>query len=235
MENASEQTITFFFDDSGVLHKNEQSGYFVYAGFVFVDRATQNDARRKYIHANKELKKSLGRKNELKAAGLKPKHKRALLNPLKEYEKIAVVVDIAEVYEHIIQNKKARCRFKDYALKRCVKRKIRELINSGKLNKDAPLRIRLYIDEQLTGTDGYYDLRDSISEELEHGVVGFDYSRRIAKTINAKVQVEITYCDSAKNYLIQASDILANRIWTSYRTNNPELRDLPALSILTLP
>ena len=116
-----------------------------------------------------------------------------------------------------------------------MKKKIHELINLGKLNKDAPLRIRLYIDEQLTGTDGYYDLRDSISEELEHGVVGFDYSRQIAKTINAKVQVEITYCDSAKNYLIQASDILANRIWTSYRTNNPELRDLPALSILTLP
>ena len=54
------QEVIFFFDESGVLHKNEPSGYFIYAGYVFTDRSTLESAKRKYIHANKALKKALG-------------------------------------------------------------------------------------------------------------------------------------------------------------------------------
>ena len=57
--------IYFFFDDSGVLHKNEQSGRFVYAGYVFLSREELDSAKRKYIHANKEIKKSTGKSGEL--------------------------------------------------------------------------------------------------------------------------------------------------------------------------
>lgn len=53
------QEVIFFFDDSGVLHKNEKSGYFVYAGWVFTNRNDLNSARRKYINAVKKLKNSL--------------------------------------------------------------------------------------------------------------------------------------------------------------------------------
>ena len=78
MEGEKLQEVIFFFDDSGVLTKKEPSGYFVYAGYVFTSRDTLNSARRKYIHANKALKKALGRKDELKAANLATTHKRAL-------------------------------------------------------------------------------------------------------------------------------------------------------------
>lgn len=67
--------VIFFFDDSGVFHKNEPSGYFVYAGYVFVNREDLELAKRKYIHANKALKKALGVSGELKASKLHPKYR----------------------------------------------------------------------------------------------------------------------------------------------------------------
>ena len=100
-------------------------------------------------------------------------------------------------------------------------------------NKD--IKITIFIDEQLTATNGYYDLRDSIKEELEHGIANFDYGTRHPNVFNADVQVYIHYCNSSKNYMIQASDILANRIWTSCRDNDPNLRKKDNQIILTFP
>ena len=214
------QEVIFFFDDSGVLHKNEPSGYFVYAGYVFTDRNTLDVAKRKYINANRKLKKALGRTDELKAANLEVRHKRALFNSVREYDSVDVVVDISRVYNHILADKKSICRYKDYVLKRCVKNKLNHLIADGIISKDEEIKISIYIDEQLTATNGYYDLRDSIMEELQYGIANFDYGIRHPHLFDANVSVNIQYCDSSSNYMIQASDILANRIWTSYRTKN---------------
>ena len=101
---------------------------------------------------------------------------------------------------------------------------IKRLIADGVLSSDEDITITIYIDEQLTATNGYYDLRDSIMEELRYGIVNFDYGVLHQSIFNATVTVNIEYCDSSKNYLIQASDILANRIWTSYAKNDPKLR-----------
>lgn len=73
------QEVIFFFDDSGVLHKHEPSGYFVYAGYVFTNRQELEIAKRRYINANKKLKQALGRADELKAANLSAKHKKSII------------------------------------------------------------------------------------------------------------------------------------------------------------
>ena len=229
------QEVIFFFDDSGVLHKNEPSGYFVYAGYVFSNRKDLDSARRKYINANKKLKKALGRTDELKAATLDVKHKRALYNSVKEYDTVAVVVDISRLYDYILADKKSICRYKDYVLKRCIKSKLKKMITDGLISKDEDIIISVYIDEQLTATNGYYDLRDSIKEELQHGIANFDYGIRHPHVFDANVEVIIHYCDSSANYMIQASDILANRIWTSYRLNDRKLRVKNNRTILTFP
>lgn len=229
------QEVIFFFDDSGVLHKNEPSGYFVYAGYVFSNRKDLEAARRKYIHANKMLKNSLNRIDELKAANLAPKHKRSLYNSVKEYDSVAVVVDISRVYDYILSDKKSICRYKDYILKRCVKNKLRTLITNGKISTHDDIILSIYIDEQLTATNGYYDLRDSIAEELMYGIVNFDYGIKHPHLFDSKVVVNIHYCDSKTNYMVQASDILANRIWTSYRTSNANLRLKDNQILLTFP
>ena len=227
--------IYFFFDDSGVLHKNEQSGRFVYAGYVFLSRAELDSAKRKYIHANKEIKKSTGMSGELKAAGLKPVHKRSLFNSVREYESLSASVDISKVYGHILAEKKSICRYKDYILKICIKTKLVEFIQNGVLDSSDDVDIRVYIDEQLTATNGYYDLRDSIREKLQHGIVSWNYGVVHPKVFRSAVQVSIEYCESKHNYLIQASDILANRIWTSYRIARPELREISNHMGLTFP
>lgn len=227
--------VYFFFDDSGVLHKNEPSGFFVYAGYIFTSRKELDDAKRKYINANKKLKASRGICGELKASMLGPSQKRSLFNSIKEYESISAAVDISRVYDYILSDKKSRCRYKDYVLKICVKRKLNDLIARGILSHNDDVSILIYIDEQLTATNGYYDLRDSIMEELRHGIANFNYGVRHAALFTGDVRVSIEYCDSKNNYLIQASDIIANRIWTSYRVCNPKLREIPNHMALTFP
>lgn len=192
-------------------------------------------ARRKYIHANKILKNSLNRFDELKAANLSAKHKRSLFNSVREYDSVGVVVDISRVYDYILSDKKSICRYKDYILKRCVKNKLKTLITNRKISADDDIVLSIYIDEQLTATNGYYDLRDSIAEELMYGIANFDYEIRHSHLFNSKVTVNIHYCDSSTNYMIQASDILANRIWTSYRTKNAKLRLKDNQILLTFP
>lgn len=235
MEDEELQEVIFFFDDSGVLTKKETSGYFVYAGYVFTSRNTLNIARRKYIHANKALKKALGRNDELKAASLTTNHKRALFNAVREYESVSVTVDISQVYNHILAEKKSICRYKDYALKRCIKNKLKALIADGIISKTEKIKLHIYIDEQLTATNGYYDLKDSIKEELQYGIINFDYGVKHQNLFDSNVEVVIQYCDSRENYMIQASDILANRIWNSYRTKNRNLRSIDNHIALTLP
>ena len=206
------QEVIFFFDDSGVLHKNELSGYFVYAGYVFTNRNELDSAKRKYIHANKMLKNALCVSTELKASNLVPKHKRSLYNSVKDYRSVAAVVEISRLYDYVIENKKSICRYKDYILKRCIKNELELMITDGILSKNEDITISIYIDEQLTATNGYYDLRDSIKEELKHGIINFNYGISYPNVFDANVEVIIHYCDSSTNYMIQASDILANRI-----------------------
>ncbi len=231
-----EQKVYFFFDDSGVLHRNEGSGYFVYGGFVFTSREELDSAKRKYINANKLIKAELNRTDELKAAGLGAKHKRSLYMSVREYESVSCSVRIAGVYNSILSDKKSICRYKDYVLKRCIKAKLKELIALGKISADKDITIEVNVDEQLTATDGYYSLRDSIMEELQHGIQNFDYGTFHNPVFNAEVKVHLKYCESKYNYLIQASDILANRIWASFCIPKKDLLDkIPNHLHLTFP
>ena len=229
------QNVYFFFDDYGVLHRNEPSVFFIYAGYVFTDKKDLDNAKRKYIATNKRIKKAAGIDGELKAAVLSNQYKRALFNSIRNYDSVSVVVEIDRVYDYILDNKKSRCRYKDYILKRCVKHKLLNLIHNGILDPNDDIYLWLNIDEQLTATNGYYDLRDSIQEELQHGIKNFDYGFTHEKVFYGKVMVDIKYCESKNNYLIQASDIIANRIRTSYRLGKPELRNISNHLALTFP
>ncbi len=219
------KSVYFFFDDSGILHPTESSGYFVYAGYVFLSREELDRAKREYIHANKLIKNSTGMTGELKASILSANQKRSLVKVMKKYRSVSLAVRIDSLYSHIVSDKKSICRYKDYVLKRCIKSELLELIRTGQLSKTEDIKLYINIDEQLTATNGYYSLQDSIYEELKHGIINFDYGIQHKKIFEGNVQVRIKYCESKNNYLIQASDILANRVWTSYRVNNHGLRN----------
>lgn len=230
------QTVYFFFDDSGVLHANERSGYFVYGGYVFLSRSDLDIAKRKYINANKKIKAATGFTGELKAAVISNDQKRSLYNVVRDYESVSCSVEIKRVYASILSSKKSICRYKDYVLKRCVKSKLIDFIHDGKLNPQEEITIHIFIDEQLTATNGYYDLRDSIKEELQHGIKNFDYGTFHKNIFDSEVTVNISYCESKHNYLIQASDILANKVWHLFLDGNSEkIYKIPNHRHLTFP
>lgn len=206
----AQQSIYMFFDDSGVFHKNDR--YFIYAGYVFIGSEEKDGARRKYKKIVKQIKNILNRNDELKAFNIENKYKRALLRVLKSYIRIAVVVDLQKIKDEILDDKKSRVRFKDFALKRLVKKIIKKMIEKAQINPRESCKIYLNIDEQSTATNGVYGLRDSIKEELAYGIYNYDYSVFYEPIIQGELQVELHYCQSVNEYLIQAADILANTV-----------------------
>jgi hypothetical protein len=218
------QHIYFYIDDSGVFHKSEKSGKFVYGGFVFTNTREKDSAKRKYINANKKIKQTLGvADEEIKAYGLSKNHRRALYNSVRSFQSFSVCVKLNNVYDYILSDKKSICRFKDYALKRVIKEKLLEMMRLGKINSSVKTALTICIDEQLTASNGYYGLRETIYEEFRHGIENYNYARPHSPIFQDELNVDIYYCDSKKNYLIQASDILANKIWNS---SNKEIKEI---------
>lgn len=227
------QQIYFYIDDSGVLHKNER--YFVYAGYVFLDAKERNVAYVKYKSLSNKIRDSLGIKGELKSSLIKTKHKRALFNILKYEHSLGVYVNNKNVYNNIMNYKKSRHRYKDYILKMAIKEKVKQLIRMNLVDSNQFLNIKIYIDEQLTATDGYYDLEHSIFEELVNGIHNFNYNVFHEPILRAGAHITVKFLDSKNNYLIQASDVLANRFRASFVYKNHKLRRKPNHSSLHLP
>lgn len=227
------QTISLFIDDSGVFHNNEE--YFIYAGYIFLDNESKDNAKREYRSLLKEIDSELVLGKEYKATALEVKHKRALYNVLRKYHSFGLCVANNEVYDNIMSDSKSRNRYKDYALKRAIKNKVIDLISKGLINPDEKIRFNISIDEQGTATNGLYSFSESIKEEFNNGIINFNYGMIHKPILNVECDVTTHYCDSSNNYLIQAADILANRLWVSYIHDNRKLRKVPNHRCLHLP
>lgn len=229
------QEIFCFFDDSGVLHPSETSGRFVYAGFVFSCRSDKDDAKRKYIAANKQVCQATSRTDEIKAHGLAVKHKRTLYNSTKNYPSVSAEVDITRLRQSIVESKNSICRYKDFVLKLAIKNKVRDFILAGIIDPNKPVNMYINVDEQLTASDGRYKLKEAVYNELRLGTSNWNHGRDFPPLLYSDLEISLRYCESKHNFLIQASDILANRIWSSFRVENPEIRIIPNHSNLTFP
>ena len=111
--------------------KMNRVGIFLYAAMCFCNVNDRDIVKRKYINANKKIRQATGKTGELKASVLEAKYKRALFNSTRSYESVSAAVNLSRIYDHILEKKKSRCRYKDYILKLCVKRKLQELISRG--------------------------------------------------------------------------------------------------------
>ncbi|MBO1308673.1 DUF3800 domain-containing protein [Enterococcus sp. 669A] len=229
------QEVFLFFDDSGVLHKNAPNRFFIYAGLIFVGKDAKENAKRRYCGVVKRIKSNKNLEGELKASLLKPSDKYDLYRVLKDEQSMGLTVDISKVHQSILKEKNSIHRFKDYALKRLVKAKMEELIAKGLLDANEDVRINICVDEQATATNGYYNFRDSVYEELKNGIINYNYETFHQPIFFGNVEISVSYCDSKHNYLVQASDILANRLWTSFKINQPSMRNIPNHLCLKLP
>ena len=213
------QEVLIYLDDSGVLHEHAAGQFFIYAGYLFLSKKDKDLALARYRAAVQKVRRG---KRELKAYGTPGKTKRFLLSQLRSCESLSCTVDKTRVYPSILAAKQSVHRYKDYCVKLAVKAKLESLIERGLLDPCKDTVIRLFIDNQPTSTNGRYTLRDSIFEELKNGIINFNYGSQYPPLFKGDLAVETSFVDSRWHYLIQASDILANAIFT--RTNfRPQL------------
>lgn len=225
--------ISIFIDDSGVFHSNHN--YFVYAGFCFISDEDKISAKKRYRSLNTKIKKAKAIDGELKASNIERKHKNALFKVLKDEISFSVSVNLSSVQASVMMDKKSRQRFKDYAIKRVVKNLFKKLIAQGLISKNDDIELFVNIDQQGFATNGLYGLGDGILEELKYGITNFNYGTFYPPILEGEFVVHTKSCVSENDYLIQAADILANRVWNSYEKQISELRGIPNHTFLNLP
>jgi len=217
--NKKIQEIYINLDDSGKLTSKE--GISVYGGLVFLSKKEKDKFITQYRLIVNKIKckycsKSINNCNkicpEIKNTNILPKHKRWIMNYIKKYYVIALVIKNNNVYEHIKNNKAAKGRFIDFSIRRTIKEIIKLLIKNKSIDPYKPLRVIINIDEQSTKNNGYYNLHDGLIEELKYGISNFNYGTNINPVIYSKLDIVIHYQNSKNSYVVQAADLIAGTI-----------------------
>ncbi|MCH4502075.1 DUF3800 domain-containing protein [Staphylococcus haemolyticus] len=212
--------ITVYSDESGVFDKNNEK-YFVFGGLIFLNKNIKEIENRKYIHAERTIRKNSTYKDlELKATTLTNKDKGKLFRSLNNCIKFGVIIDIEKINNDIFYHKKNKQRYLDYAFKIGLKRALEHLINDGKINPKEVENLNLFCDEHTTATNGLYELREGLEQEFKCGTFNSNFNKffpPLFKNINS---VDLNFCDSNKKPLIRAADIVANKIYFHSNTNS---------------
>jgi hypothetical protein len=213
------QTIYINLDDSGKIIKEEK--YCIYAGTVFLSKLEYDKFITQYRSIVEKTKckycKKLPEKcskecPELKNYNLKYKHKRQLLNCTNQFYTVACIIDNNRLREDILTENASRKRYVDYAIKITIKSVIKDLIKTGKINPEKPVKLILNIDQEATKSNGYYSLDEGIKEELVHGVSNFNYGIYHKPILFGGFSIRLKYLCSNTSYPIQGADLVAGTI-----------------------
>ena len=200
MSEKETQIVYINIDDSGKLVSSEKVA--IYAGLVFTSKKEKDKFITQYRSIIQSIKCKYCEKDvttcntnkscpELKHNMLKPKHIRQLMNYIKKYTILCCVINNSKVYPNIKDNTASRGRFLDYSLKLLIKHTIKGLIKDKRLNPNLPVKLVINIDEQATKTNGYYNLKDGIIEELKYGIFNYNYSYFNKPIINSDLEVNV--------------------------------------------
>ena len=212
------QEIYINLDDSGKLTKKELLS--VYGGIVFLSkkekdkfitqyRSIINDIKCKYCKNKSTCNKKCP---EIKNTNIKNSDKRRIMNYIKKYFVVGLIINNQNVYDHIIENKAAKGRFIDYSLRRMIKEIINNQISNHNISENKPLKVVVNFDEQTTKSNGYYNLHDGLVEELKYGISNFNYACIYNPIVFNDLDIKISYQDSGKSYLVQAADLISGTI-----------------------
>ena len=234
------QHIYINMDDSGQLVKNRDNELvFVYGGVFFLSLKEQDNFSRQYktlvniikpryckefndcLELTEDFCMKHDTKNceyecpELKSNMLNKKDRRRLLNFIKKYDTTVAVVQNSKVRDYIFDSKASKGRYKDYIIKREVKKIIEDLISKNRIDSSKPVEINLNLDEQSTLSNGYYDLASSIKEELQFGVNNYNYALTFPPILSS-VKVNVKYKNSYYFIPVQAADLLVGEVRHCY-------------------
>lgn len=219
------QEVYICLDDSGKLTKNEN--YSVYGGIVFLSKAEKDKFINEYRSIINDIKcKYCNNKcskicPEIKNTNIKEKDKRRIFNYIKKYYTTCVILNNQKVYSKIIDDKKSRGRFIDYAIRRLIKKTVSILIKKGYINNNLPMRIIINIDQQSTKSNGYYSLKDGLIEEFKYGIINYNYAKIVKPIIKGNLEIILKYQNSKNSYVVQAADLIAGTVRKYTILNKP--------------
>ena len=203
--------IFIYADESGVFDV-VHNDYYVFAWVLCLGKESKDNISRKFINAEKNLRccNKYNGCRELKAVKLKPKDKMSLYRSLNSVYRGSVIIKQQHVNENIFATKKTKQRFLDYALKRGIKSHLLALVENGLLAGSDIDNIYFALDEHTTATDGIYELREALIEELKYGTFNYTYQKFFSPPFPDIKNIDLKYCDSTRKTLIRAADIVAN-------------------------
>ena len=201
-------------DESGVfdyLHND----LFVFGGLILLGNNAKEIASRQYIAAERVIYSSGKYKKgyELKATHITNKEKGKLYRSLNSYYKFAVIIKEKSVLKNIFENKKSKQRFLDYAYKVGLKSLLKHLIKKGLIDPKVSNTLIVNCDEHTTATNGRYELREALLQEYKIGTYNMNWDHFYPPILPSLTGVNVNYCNSAKQTLVRAADIIANRVF----------------------
>ena len=213
------QTIYINIDDSGKISLKEDIA--VYGGVIFLSKSEKDkfitqyrsiidSLKCKYCALNKD--NCFNKCPELKHSNLKKNDLRRLHNYVKKYLTLACIINNKKIYFRIINDKASKGRFLDYSLRRLIKETIIRLIKDNLIDCKKDLNVILNIDEQTTKSNGYYNLKEGLIEELKYGIVNYDYGAIYKPIIKGNLNINLKYQKSNKCYTVQAADLVAGSV-----------------------
>lgn len=220
-------------DESGVFDK-EHNEIYVYGGLIFLGKEQKDSYARKYIAAEKVLR---GRKyaadEELKACRISNKEKGKLCRSMNGAIRFGVIVNQKKVLDRIFQSKKDKQRYLDYVYKIGLKKALQKMLVEGSIEKNSIEDVHVFTDEHTTATNGRYELREGLEQELKNGTYNMQYDKFFPPVFETLGGIELKNCDSSKVPLIRAADIVANRIY--FMALNRNIEKLEGIYLTTLP
>ncbi len=217
--------IYIYSDESGVLDK-KHNDFFVFGGVIFLSKKNKDDQLRKYLHAEQIIRQRMGfnDKEEVKATKISNTDKSKLFRSLNNVYKFGVVVRQKRLLDRIFDSKKSKQRYLDFVYKIAVKKAFQDLINRSLIEPSAVEGLCFFVDEHTTATDGKYELREGLEQELKIGTFNYSYDRFFEPIFPYLKKLELSFCNSESQPLVRAADIVANRLYYSARSN--KLREL---------
>lgn len=212
-DNKITQTFYLAIDDSGQLsHKDK---IMTFGGIILFDEEEKNTFIKEYQKIVNKYKccycynRCSNKCPELKSSNLRRTHRLLFLNVISKYHLMSVIINNKDIYKNIMNNPKAKGRYLDYAIKMMIKNSLKILIKQNIINPHNNIKLIIYVDESSMQSNGYYNLQESIYEELKKGMKNLKNNSYFKNLFNNNLDIILEYGISKENYLIQAADIIA--------------------------
>ncbi len=219
--------IYVYSDESGVFDVCHNK-YFVYGGLILLGNNEKDNLSRKYASIEKTYKTKNNKEDnfEIKSTTIGNKDKNNIFRSLNSYHKFATIIKQEQINDNIWKSKKDKQRYLDFAYKITVKKAFAKLIEQKCIRPNEVENIYFFVDEHSTATNGRYELREALEQELKYGSYNWNYQIHYSPIFRSVKSINVEFCDSSapNKRLVRASDIIANKVY--YLATNGKIDDL---------